>query len=116
MKYLLKLCLVLTEASSIVLLALTLIYIVSGYGLIKTSIVRKITFGLINRHIAELIHTDLILRVLFSIFLIIHCLSGITLMLHRRIRYKTLRYSLLLLVTTLILYFTVPLLLVDLLD
>lgn len=114
MKYFLKYCLILTEVSSIILLLLTLLFLVSGYGTIRSNLVRRLTFGLINKHIAERIHTDVYLRLFFNIVLTIHCLFGLILLLFRRIRSSYLRTSLLLITIAIILYFIIPFIIIDL--
>ncbi|MEM0380508.1 MAG: hypothetical protein QXX35_02755 [Desulfurococcaceae archaeon] len=116
MKNYLKYCLLLTEVSSIVLLVLTLLYVLSGYGIVRTSIVRKLTFNLINRHVAERIHHDIFLRLLFNIFLLVHCLSGLILLIYRRVKNDTFRYILITISILIPLYLLLPLMLIDLID
>lgn len=115
-KYFLKYCLLATEISSIFLLVLTLLFLISGYGITRTSVVKKLTFGLINMHVAMQIHTNIYFRIVFNIFLTIHCLTGLTIILYRRIRNTLLRTCILVIVTTIVLYFIIPLILIDLID
>ena len=65
-------------------------YLLSGYGLIKTSIVEKLTLGLINYRVSIILHTDIFLRILIVIVSILHSITGFT-MLSLRIKRVILR-------------------------
>lgn len=80
---LLRIALLLVEATSIPLLVLGLVYLLTGYQMLVPSV------KLFPR--PQQIHTDLVLRIIFATMGLIHGYSGLILLLERRIRNNTLR-------------------------
>lgn len=74
----LQLALMVIEATSIPLLVLTYIYILSGYQLLYPEVYIM--------PVARVLHTDIVLRVLFTILVYLHSLSGLMLMVERRVK------------------------------
>ncbi len=89
-----KLILYLVEASSIPLLLLSIVMVLSGYGMLKPWIIEDLTLGILSYSISARIHTDKIIRSSFSILLIIHSITGSYILIDRRIRFKKINYIL----------------------
>lgn len=80
---LLKLALMMVEATSIPLTVTTLIYLLTGYEMLATGL------RLIPR--ARAIHTNEVLRVVFAALALLHGYAGLILLCGRRLRNKTLK-------------------------
>jgi len=76
--------------TSIPLAILMYFAFMSGYGLVKTRIVKQVTMGLLNYHTSMIIHTSQLFRLTLFVLLILHFISGFSLM-SLRLRNKILR-------------------------
>ena len=76
--------------TSIPLAILMYFAFMSGYGLIKTKMVKQVTMGLLNYHTSMIIHTSQLFRLTLFILLILHFISGFSLM-SLRLRNRILR-------------------------
>jgi cytochrome b subunit of formate dehydrogenase len=74
----------LSRLSAWLLLATVVVLVISGWGITQTGVIYKLTFGLIDRRLADSIHraTNLPLAVLF----LLHVLINIKLAIHARRR------------------------------
>ncbi|HDI02360.1 MAG TPA: hypothetical protein ENF93_01805 [Ignisphaera sp.] len=75
------------EVTSIPLAILWYLFIISGYGLIKTEIIKIATFGLLSYRDSIVLHTSPLLRILLWTLTVLHMISGFVLM-SLRIRNK----------------------------
>jgi len=94
---LLKTLLALTEVTSIPLLVLGLIYLLTGYQMLSSSL------RLIPR--ARLVHTDPVLRALLAAMALVHGYSGLIVLCERRIKSGSLKKLIEFLVTGLLVFF-----------
>ncbi len=92
---LLKIMLLLVEATSLPLLVLSLVYLLTGYQMLTP----RVRFFPKPR----LIHTDPVLRILLATLGLIHGYSGLILLFERRIRNNALRIMIEAIVTGLLL-------------
>jgi hypothetical protein len=70
------------RASAWVLLATIVVAVVSGWGITQTGIIYRLTFGLIDRGVADAIHRAT--NVPMALFFLSHVLINIKLMISRR--------------------------------
>jgi len=77
---------IISRISAWLLLAAAVILIFSGWGITRTEIIYKVTFGLIDRRLANYIHRAT--NIPLSIFFLSHLFINIRLMLFRKIPHK----------------------------
>jgi len=82
----LKLYYIVVEYTSISLLLCFYLSYLSGKGLVKTELVKALTFGIISYPASVFLHTSSALNFIFAILLIFHSVSGLCLMINRRIK------------------------------
>jgi ABC-type amino acid transport system permease subunit len=70
------------EASAWALLAAVIIAIVSGWGITQTGIIYRLTFGLINRGVADALHRAV--NIPLTVFFLSHVFINIKLTISRR--------------------------------
>ncbi len=107
--------LLVVEALSIPLFLTTILLIISGYGIINPRVVNLLTFGLMNYATSANLHTTEILRISFTILVLIHSYGGLILLSLRRIRNKLLKNIVSLLSSIITLYVFIILILSELL-
>jgi len=81
----LKLYYIIVEYTSIPLLFCFYLSYLSGKGLIKTELVKALTFGLISYPASVFLHTASALNFIFAALVVFHSVSGICLMINRRV-------------------------------
>jgi len=74
---------IISRISAWMLLATTVILVFSGWGITRTEIIYKVTFGLIDRRLADYIHRST--NIPLAIFFLSHLLINIRLILFRKI-------------------------------
>ena len=77
---------IISRISAWLLLVAAVILIFSGWGITRTEIIYKVTFGLIDRRLANYIHRAT--NIPLSIFFLSHLFINIRLMLFRKIPHK----------------------------
>jgi hypothetical protein len=77
---------ILSRISAWLLLAAVIILVFSGWGITRTEIIYKITFGLIDRRVANYIHRST--NIPLAIFFLSHLFINIRLILFRKIPQK----------------------------
>jgi hypothetical protein len=77
---------ILSRISAWLLLAAVIILVFSGWGITRTEIIYKITFGLIDRRLANYIHRST--NIPLAIFFLSHLFINIRLILFRKIPQK----------------------------
>lgn len=92
---------ILTRISAWLLLAAAVILIFSGWGITRTEIIYKITFGLIDRRLANYIHRAT--NIPLTIFFLSHLFINARLMLFRKIPQKIRIFDGILIVTGILL-------------
>jgi hypothetical protein len=76
----------LSRVSAWILLAAAVVLVFSGWGITRTEIIYKVTFGLIDRRLANYIHR--VTNIPLSIFFLGHLFINIRLMIYRKIPHK----------------------------
>ena len=76
----------LSRISAWALLAAVIILVISGWGITQTGVIHHITFGLIDRALANSIHRNT--NVPLAAFFLIHVLTNIKLMTYRGSRFQ----------------------------
>jgi len=79
------------DITAIVLFIMIYLYLISGYGLIKTSTIEEYSGGLIGRHNVYLLHLNPMLRLGLILVTALHGTTGFTLLSYR---IKSRRYRL----------------------
>lgn len=74
---------IISRISAWLLLATTVILVFSGWGITRTEIIYKVTFGLVDRRLADYIHRSA--NIPLAIFFLSHLLINIRLILFRKI-------------------------------
>jgi cytochrome b subunit of formate dehydrogenase len=74
---------IISRISAWLLLATTVILVFSGWGITRTEIIYKVTFGLVDRRLADYIHRST--NIPLAIFFLSHLLINIRLILFRKI-------------------------------
>ena len=74
---------IISRISAWLLLATTIILVFSGWGITRTEIIYKVTFGLVDRRLADYIHRST--NIPLAIFFLSHLLINIRLILFRKI-------------------------------
>ena len=82
----LKLYYIIVEYTSIPLLFCFYLSYLSGRGLIKTELVKALTFGIISYPASVFLHISSPLNFIFAILVIFHSVSGLCLVINRRIK------------------------------
>ena len=77
---------IISRISAWLLLATTVILVFSGWGITRTEIIYKVTFGLVDRRLADYIHRST--NIPLVIFFLSHLFINIRLMLFRKIPQK----------------------------
>jgi cytochrome b subunit of formate dehydrogenase len=77
---------ILSRISAWLLLTAAVILVFSGWGITRTEIIYKVTFGLIDRRLANYIHRAA--NIPLSIFFLSHLFINVRLMLFRKIPHK----------------------------
>ncbi|MCD6488734.1 MAG: hypothetical protein J7K21_05875 [Desulfurococcales archaeon] len=86
-----KIMLLVVEGTAPPLLLLTILMMLSGYGIVGSRTLSALTGGLFGYRTSLFIHTDSLIRYSFSILALIHSYSGFSLMILRRVRHSMLR-------------------------
>lgn len=81
-----KLMVLLVETTSLPLLVLTLVMILSGYGMLYPMLIESLTLGLIGYGEAARIHTNPLIRAGFTLLALIHGLAGSILLVERYVK------------------------------
>jgi thiosulfate reductase cytochrome b subunit len=76
-----------TRISAWALLAGVLVLVLSGWGITQTGVIYSITFGFVDRGLANSIHDATVLPLVF--FFLVHVLVNIRVSLERRLRSRT---------------------------
>jgi hypothetical protein len=82
----LKLYYIVVEYTSIPLLLCFYLSYLSGKGLVKIELVKTLTFGIISYPASVFLHTSSALNFIFAILVIFHSVSGLCLLVNRRIK------------------------------
>jgi cytochrome b subunit of formate dehydrogenase len=77
---------ILSRISAWLLLAAAVILVFSGWGITRTEIIYKVTFGLIDRRLANYIHR--LTNIPLAIFFLSHLLINVRLMLFHKIPHR----------------------------
>ncbi len=87
----LKFYYMLVEYTSLPLLLCFYLSYISGKGLVRVELVRSLTLGIISYPESILLHTIWPLNFVFAILVVVHSVSGLNLLVYRRVKSKRLK-------------------------